>query len=135
MPTNVIQTNQGATQILLDALGVTPSLILRLFDNSLASFTDSTQLSDLTECTFTGYTPATPSWTTPTEVGGVAYTDGSTVTFTYTGGSSTIIYGFYLTDTTGVYFYGGNLFASPITLDTFTTSLQMTVRYTQESKY
>lgn len=132
---NIIQTSAGALQVLGDALSSSPSLMIRLFDNNLAAFTDATVLTDLNEASFSGYAAVNPGWSTPALSSGIAQTVSGTAAFTYSGGSSTTVYGFYLTDSSGTKFYGGNKFSSPVTLDTLTTTLNFQATYQQTSQY
>lgn len=133
---NIVQTNAGALQILLDALGSSPTMMVRLFSNN-HTFGAATVLGDLTECTFTGYAAAAPTWTTPALSGSTAQTLPSPagVPFTYSGGSTTTVYGFYLTDSGGTVLYGGTTFSSPVTLSTIITSLTVYPTYTQKAEF
>ena len=131
---DVIQTDAGALQILEDALSSTPTLKVHLFDNNLAAFNDATVLGDLNEASFSGYAAVTPTWSAPAIVG-VPTTSGSSASFVYSGGSSTTVYGFYLTDSSGAKFYGGNKFPSPVVLDTVNTTVSVQIDYTQKSEH
>lgn len=133
---NIVQSKNGALNILLAALGSSPSLKVRLFSNNVVIDNDS-DLSSVTECSFTGYAAAAPTWTTPALVGGIPTTTPSPagVSFTYSGGSSTTVYGFYLTDSAGSKWYGGTTFPTPVTLSTIVTSLSVYPTYTQKSEF
>jgi len=133
---NIVATDAGALEILLDALSASPSLKVRLFSNNHA-FDHATVLGDLTECAFTGYSAAAPTWTTPALVGVVPTTIPSPtgVTFTYAGGSTTTVYGFYLTDSGGTKLYGGSTFPAPVTLTTVVTSLTVYPVYTTKEEF
>lgn len=127
---NIVATNQGALNAMLAALTSSPTLKVRLFQNNV-TVGASTVLSDLTECTFTGYAAAAPTWTTPALSGGVPTTTPSPagVGFTYSGGSTTVVYGMYLTDSAGTKLYGATTFSSPVTLSTIVTSLTVYPTY------
>lgn len=130
-----ILTSAGALEILQNGVGSAPSMLVRLFSNNLTAFTKATVLSDLTQASFDGYISASPTWTAPALSSGVAQTVSGTAGFTYTGVSSTVVYGYYLTDSTGTKFYGGNKFAAAQTLDTVTTMLNMQVTLTEKSEF
>jgi hypothetical protein len=130
-----ILTSDGALEILQNGIGASPSMKVRLFSNNLTAFTKATVLGDLTEASFTGYAAASPTWSAPALSSGVAQTLGGTAPFTYTGVSSTVVYGYYLTDSAGTKFYGGNLFPAPQTLDTVTTTLSMQVTLNEKSEF
>jgi hypothetical protein len=135
MAINIIQTADGALNLMINGLGNTPTLQIHLFDNALAAFNDFTVMSDVSECTFTGYAPVTPTWSPCGLSGTVASSTAGTANFTYGGASTTVVYGFFITDAGGTVWYGGNLFPGPVTLDPVTTTLQVQAVYTQESKY
>lgn len=68
------------------------------------------------EATFTGYARFhMVSWTTPATDGSGRAATLCTATFTPTaGGGSGNVYGYFLTDSGGTYFYGVEVFATPI---------------------
>jgi len=133
---NIVATDQGALNILTDALGLSPSMAIRLFDNN-ATVDHNAVLGDFNEASFSGYFALTPTWTTPTLVGGVPQTtiSPSPQAFTYTGVSTTTVYGVYLTDSAGTKLYGATKFASPITLSTIVTQLNVAPIYTAKEEF
>ena len=133
---NIVATDAGALAILLAALGSSPSMKVRLFSNNHA-MDHATVLGDLTECAFTGYSAAAPTWTTPAISGGVPQTLPSPagVPFTYSGASTTVVYGFYLTDSGGTVLYGGSTFPAPVTLSTIVTTLTVYPVYTTKEEF
>lgn len=129
------QTYAGQLAVLNLAYGAgLSSMKLRLFSNN-HTVTDATILSDLTECSFTGYAAQSPSWTTPANVANVAQTQSGTRTFTYSGGSTTTVYGYYLTDSGGTVLLGAETFTSPVTLSTIIPSLLLAITYTQKTEF
>ena len=111
---NIVQTNQGAVDILTDALGGSPDLVVRLFDNA-ATVNANTVLVDLVEASFAGYAPVSPTWSAPAIVAGVPTTVPSPThaDFNYSGGGTATVYGMYLTDSGNTKLRGVTLFASP----------------------
>lgn len=89
------------------------------------------------ESTFTGYAPyAMTGWTTPAIDGSGAAATAATGVFAGTGGGGTgAVYGYFLTDSSGTFFYGVEVFASgPITAP---TGVQLAIQliYTGLSRY
>jgi hypothetical protein len=98
---------------------VSSNLHLHLFSNNVSPG-DSTTLAALTECAFTGYAKQTltaASWVSlgvSSHIGALAY---PTVTFSNTGGGSTVVYGWYITDVADAILVSvGLLDGSPVTI-------------------
>lgn len=136
MATNLIQTYEGALNILAMAQAYDINWKVRLFVNAL-TVSDTTVLSDYTEAAWSGYSPATPTWSAAAGGTGLAYTTCTTFTFTYTGASSVQNYGVYITDSGGTRHLGGVNFPSPgyITLTPAAPSYSAQITYTQQSVY
>jgi len=133
---NIVQTAAGALAVLLTALGSTPSLVCRLFSNNI-SVGLATTLGGLTQASFTGYAAVSPTWTTPTLSGTTALTapTPTNVDFTYSGASTTTVYGFYLTDAGNTALFGATTFAAPFVFSTIVTVLSVFPVYTQKSEF
>jgi len=133
---NLVQTEAGALQILLDALGASPDLACRLYSNNYAVI-GTTDRADVTEATFTGYVAATPTWSTPALVAGVPTTVPSptNVDFTYTGGSTATVYGAFLTNSADTKWYGATTFTAPWVFTTTITTLSLYPTYTQKGEF
>lgn len=131
---NLIQTSEGALNVLTAALGSSPTLVLRLFSNNV-TISDSTVFSDLTECSFAGYAAVSPAWPAPSLTAGVAGTLSPSATFTYSGGTSTTIYGAYITDSGNTKLYGACNFSPAVVLTPSQPSYVFQANYTQTSQY
>jgi hypothetical protein len=114
------------------------SSYMRLLASSLTVGTGTT-LADCTgvEATFAGYSPyGLTGWTTPAIDGDGAAATLATGLFTGTGGGGTgNIYGYFLTDALGSYFFGVEVFSSgPINAPTG-VQLAVNLTYTGLSRY
>lgn len=107
-------------------IGVTGAFpVCNLFMNNYTP-TPTTQLSDLTVATYTGYAPVTlTAWQSPSwQSQGVAITYANQCVFTPTASTVTnTIYGYYLTTDSGAILLGAERFAVPVNLTDTTTSL------------
>lgn len=108
---------------------------VRLFSNNF-TVADATVIGDFTQATFTGYAAqALGSGTVAgSNTSGRATASWPQQTYTCTGGSSQIIYGYYVTDTAGTTLYFGENFATPVTLSNGGAPLLLTPRLTLRSE-
>lgn len=81
-------------------------LELRLYQNNYTP-TDSSQVSNFTECDFSGYVSQTiTAWTAAQIIAGHASSDAAQLTFTRSGGpTSNNVYGYFVTDSAGTKIY------------------------------
>jgi len=138
MAINFINTTAGALALLNDAVNWQASLggdwTLRLFSNNV-TINDASTIGSVVEAVFTGYSPIVPSWATPTLVGGVPTRVGSTVTWTYSGGSTYTVYGIFMTDAANTVMLGAANFPAPVVLSVAQPSYSAQVNFTSISQY
>ena len=123
---NLILPGVGESTLILHMLLhtiPTGNQVLKIYENSV-TLTDSTVLSDLTECTLTGYSAITllrSDWTVATDTGLTRATNlQKSFIFSQVG----TVFGFYVVDSTGAL-----LWTQPFDAPTFTsvsTPLQIT---------
>lgn len=133
---NIVQTAEGAYAMMLLALGASPSLKLRLFSNNVV-VGPTTVLSDLTQASFAGYSAASPAWGAPALVGTTAQIVPSptNVDFSYSGGSTTTVYGAYLTDAANTALFGATTFTTPFVFSPVVPVLSLYPVYTQKTEF
>jgi hypothetical protein len=110
--------------------------ILHLFDN-FHTFAPTDTPADYNEASFVGYAPITPiGWSFPTiNIAGKAETSSPPLTFNFTAGVGTaLVYGWYLTDSTGTVLLAVCHFNSPVTLTPAQPALTRTVSLTATSE-
>lgn len=91
----------------LEYLLETADLVLRLFSNNYEPSEDAI-VASFTEVSGGGYAPITldkDNWIIDTGVATIAHQTAQTFTFTGTIGGSGVVYGYYVTDTTGTVLY------------------------------
>lgn len=135
---NLIATTEGALELLTEAWnyeqGLGSNWKIGLFTNNV-TVSDSTTLSALTEAAWTGYSRATPTWPTPTNVGGTPQSAAPSVTFTYTGVSTVTNYGFMVTNSTFTKLISAANFAAPVVLTVAQPSYSVQATLTFLSQY
>ncbi len=113
-----------------------PSLLyVRLYKNDYTP-TGAMNISSFTQANFSGY--ASESFTRPSGSlsGGQVTAQSPVLAFTLSSSTAQTIYGYYLTNSTGVTLYGAEKFASPITLSdpgdfiSFRLTLKVRTAYT-----
>lgn len=92
------------------------TLTYHLFQNNLTP-TAASRIGDFTESTFPGYaSEATPIWSAPALVGGVAETTSAQITFSCTGGGGQNVYGYYVTDAGNTLVYSERYAGAPVNM-------------------
>jgi hypothetical protein len=135
---NFINTTAGALALLEDAVDWQASLggdwTLHLFSNNY-TIVDGTVLGDVVEAAFSGYSAITPTWAAPALVSGVPTRIASSVTWTYTGGSTYTVYGMYMTDAANTVLLGGFNFPAPVVLTVAQPSYSGQLNFQSSSQY
>lgn len=123
-------TNPGSLAVAGAVKTAAAAYKIKLFKNNV-TFSNSTQLADLTEADFTGYAPITASW-------GAVFLDPSlagasfqtNVQFDaaspFTVGNT--VYGFYITDTAGTLLVAGNNFPAGVSMAALGDSLPLSIK-------
>lgn len=138
MAINIINTIAGALGLLQDAVDWQAALggdwTLRLFANNV-TISDTTTIGSVTEASFAGYSAIVPTWSSPTLVGAVPTRVASTVTWTYSGGSTTTVYGLFMTDAANTVLLGAANFTAPVVLTVAQPSYSAQLNFTSQSQY
>jgi len=128
----LIICEEGLKRILKLAVkdyGVLLNTIIRLFKNDHVP-TESDTVTDYVEADFTGYASITLSnWDDPTYSSGKARIEHPQVSWTNTGAAAQDVYGYYITDASGLLLWAERDPNAPITLgpsDTYAITARMT---------
>ena len=141
MVINLIGTTAGALAFLSSALNWQQVHVggvwgVHLFA-SAHTVVDADTLATFTaiEASFSGYAVQSPSWSVPALVAGVPTTTSSTVTFSYSGVTTTTIYGVFVTDALITVMVGAANFASSVILSPGNPSYVLQISVTSISQY
>lgn len=116
MFTAVAVTDEDILTELTAVAGKLNGVKIGLYTNNV-TWNKNTVLTDVTECTFTGYAKVAVTWTTPFRATDGTYRVSSGLNvFQPTAASTETAVGYFITDTAGTVLLGGDAFPAPVPL-------------------